>query len=428
MIVRNSILLAFFSGLSLLLAVVRDRLLATHVGVGPVLDVYNAAFRLPDLLYGALLALVTAGTVVPFLTKENTHGLILDPRQKLFSLALFFGGVLSILVGIFGLFLPLYAHLIVPGFDQAQTEQFIFASRLLLIQPFFLGVSSLISCFAQLRNDFVLYGIAPLGYSLSIIMSILYLYPLYGLQGLLYGVLIGSVISFCIQAFSLRGAKITKIRYHFSYHHVKELIYLAFPRTGTNIITQLRTIFFTSLATMLGTGVLSSYLFAQRITDAVTQIVQQSLSTASLPVLAKDFLEGRNKEYKATVHKYILLIGLAGIVLSIIIFFFKESIIWLLYGATGFNDTISYFLNVFLCILPFTMMSGYISMSLYAMKDTKSVFLSFFIGTAISVLAGLFYKDEGSIALVISLVVWAATQFLLLSLFYSRKKYVEILQ
>ena len=41
MIVRNSILLAFFSGISLLLGIVRDRLLAEYVGVGPVLDVYK---------------------------------------------------------------------------------------------------------------------------------------------------------------------------------------------------------------------------------------------------------------------------------------------------------------------------------------------------------------------------------------------------
>jgi peptidoglycan biosynthesis protein MviN/MurJ (putative lipid II flippase) len=158
MIFKNSLLLAIFSAASLFLAIIRDRLLATHVTVGSTLDIYNAAFRVPDLVYGALLAFVTAGTVVPYLTKENNHGAILDPRQKLYSLTLFFGGIISILSVVVGLLLPLYARYIVPGFTEEQVDTFIFATRLLLIQPFFLGISSLISCFADTRNEGVIYN------------------------------------------------------------------------------------------------------------------------------------------------------------------------------------------------------------------------------------------------------------------------------
>lgn len=422
MIVRNSILLAFFSAISLLLAIFRDRMLATMVGVGPILDVYNAAFRVPDLLYGTLLAFVTAGTVVPFLTRENSHGNIIDPRQKLYSLTLFFGGTLSILVFILGIFLPMYAHYIVPGFSEDQTDKFIFASRLLLIQPFFLGLSSLISCFAQLRNEFVLYGIAPLGYSLSIILSIVFLYPIFGLNGLLLGVLMGSIVSFLIQVISLRGARVFDIKYNFSFHHVYELIRMAIPRTGTNVVTQFRTIFFTSLATTFGVGGLTSYLFAQRVTDAVTQIVQQSVTAASLPVLSKNYIEGKNSEYRKTVKIYTFLLGTFGFFASLLIFFTKEKVIWLLYGNTGFNSNISYFLNAFLILLPFSMMSAYLSISLYAKKDTKSVFISFLIATVISSIVGLIYKNEGEIALVLAIIVWAVSQFLLLFFFYSRNK------
>jgi putative peptidoglycan lipid II flippase len=425
MIFKNSLVLAIFSGLSLVMAIIRDRLLATHVGIGPTLDVYNAAFRLPDLLYGALLAFVTAGTVVPFLTKENIHGDIVDPRHKLYSLTLFFGGALCILVFILGLSLPLYAHLIVPGFTDAQLREFIFGTRLLLIQPFFLGISSLISCFTQLRNEFVLYGIAPLGYSFAIILSILYLYPLLGLQGLLYGVILGSIFSFLIQSISLRKAKLHELKYHFSYRHIKELVYLALPRTGTNITTQVRTIFFTGLATTFGPGGLSSYLFAQRVTDSVTQLIQQSITTASLPILSKDYLEGRNKEYKEIVKRYILVLGAIGLFASLIIFSLQDIVVSLLYGNTGSNEHIIFFLHGFLVALPFTMMSGYLSISMYAMKDTKSVFNSFFIGTILSICVGLWFRDKGEVSLIMAYVSWAISQFLLLSFFYSRKKHTR---
>ena len=69
MILRNSAILAFFSIISLLLGIFRDRILAQVVGVGPMLDVYNAAFRIPDLVYAVLLSVVSAATVVPFISK-----------------------------------------------------------------------------------------------------------------------------------------------------------------------------------------------------------------------------------------------------------------------------------------------------------------------------------------------------------------------
>jgi peptidoglycan biosynthesis protein MviN/MurJ (putative lipid II flippase) len=97
MILKNSALLAIFSILSVLLGVVRDRLLATHVGVGPILDIYNASFRLPDFLYAMSLAFVTAGTVVPFLTVENKAGHMIDSRHKLSSISLFFGSAASLI-------------------------------------------------------------------------------------------------------------------------------------------------------------------------------------------------------------------------------------------------------------------------------------------------------------------------------------------
>lgn len=422
MIFKNSLIIGIFSLVSLLLAIVRDRLLAGVVGVGPVLDVYNAAFRLPDLMYGALLAFVSAGTVVPFLTKENKQGNIIDPRHKLYSLTFFFAGIISILAVIVGITLPLYAHLVVPGFNAQQLEQFIFATRLLLLQPFFMGITALISCLAQLRNEFIIYGIAPLGYSFSIILGIIFLYPIYGLSGLLYGVTLGSLASCCIQAISLRKAKIRDLHYHFNYHHIKELIQLALPRTGTNIVTQVRVIFLTGLATTFGPGGLSSFLFAQRVSDAVIQLVQQSLTTASLPVLSKDFLEGKNGEYRQVMKRYVTVLGSIGLVVSLFVAFFREEVVYLLYGDTGFNSLITFFLIGFLILLPLMMMSGYLAVGLYASKDTRSVFIAGLVSSLLCFFIGTVTKEQGPISLLYALGAWSVTNFLLLFVLYSRKK------
>jgi putative peptidoglycan lipid II flippase len=424
MIFRNSVLLAIFSILSVLLGIVRDRLLATHVGVGPILDIYNASFRLPDFLYAMSLAFVTAGTVVPFLTVENKAGHMIDSRHKLSSISLFFAGAASLVAVIIVITLPLYARLIVPGFTEEQLQTFINVTRIMMIQPIILGITSLISCFAQLKNHFILYGIAPLGYSLGIIFGIVELYPFYGVHGLIYGVLLGAFLSLCIQVWSLRHARMLEVLPYFSWKHIKELFHLALPRSGVNILTQLRIIFFTAFATTLGPGVLSSYLFAQRITDAVQQIIQQSITTASLPVLSKEFIEHRIDDYKKVVKRYVLLLGTVGIFVSWVLYVGQDLVIKILYGNTEANGMIAYFLVGFLIALPLQMMIGYFSISLYSAKDTKSVLYANFIATLAAVFVCYATQPLGNISLVYGIIVMAIANFVVISLLYSRKKLV----
>jgi putative peptidoglycan lipid II flippase len=422
MILKNSALLAIFSLLSVLMGILRDRLLSTHVGVGPILDIYNASFRLPDFLYSMSLAFVTAGTVVPFLTVESKSGHIIDSRHKLSSISLFFAGVASLIGVIIAITIPFYAHIIVPGFTAEQTTTFISVTRILMLQPILLGVTSLISCFAQMKNHFVLYGIAPLGYSLGIIYGIVSLYPKYGVHGLIYGVLIGAMLSFCIQLYSLRGTKMLQVLPYFSFNHIKELFKLAIPRTGVNVLTQLRTIFFTAFATTLGPGALSAYLFAQRITDAVAQVIQQSVTTASLPVLSKEFLENRVSEYKRVVKMYVIILGAIGFFASIALYILRDTVITILYGHTDAHNVISFFLMGFLIALPLQMMIGYFSISLYSAKDTKSVFYSNLFSTLVAVFACYQTQSLGNISLVYGIIAMSVANFVAISLLYNKKK------
>jgi len=423
MILRNSAILAFFSILSLLLAVVRDRLLAMYVGVGPVLDIYNASFRIPDLIYGAVLAFVTSATVVPYLTKEDKHGNLIDPKTKLASLTLFFIAAMGLLAFLFAVLLPLFAHMIVPGFTQEQVTIFIATTRLLLLQPIVLGITSLISCFAQMRNQFILYGVSPLGYSLGIIFGITVLYPSHGVMGLIYGVLIGTLFSLFVQLFALRGISFSKAFHHMSFDHVRDLIKLAFPRTGTNIITQLRLLFFHGFATTLGPGVLSAYLFAQKISDAVVQVVQQSVTTASIPVLSKDIVEQNIDGYSILVRRYVAVLGGLGIMAASVLYLFHDFVINLLYGNTGSNDLIAYFLLGFLIALPFQMMAGYYAIGLYSARDTKDVFTTYLLSSFLAVGVVLLTKDRGVSSLVFGYVTFWVTNFLIILSLYSRKKY-----
>src|SRR3990167_4244362 len=82
-------LLGAFALLSQLLALVRDRLLAHEFGAGGTLDVYYAAFRLPDLIFVSVASLVSLYVLIPFLS-DATRQTLEEQRAFLSRMVSFF--------------------------------------------------------------------------------------------------------------------------------------------------------------------------------------------------------------------------------------------------------------------------------------------------------------------------------------------------
>src|SRR3990167_4585770 len=88
-------ILAASAILSSLLALLRDRLLAHTFGAGVELDVYYAAFRVPDIIFVALTALVSVYVLVPELSRRSES----DQRAYIDTICVGFS-VLAILVSL----------------------------------------------------------------------------------------------------------------------------------------------------------------------------------------------------------------------------------------------------------------------------------------------------------------------------------------
>ena len=65
--------LALFAFGSQLLALIRDRLLAHQFGAGSELDIYYAAFKVPDLLYVLFASVLSVYVLIPFVTKRQSE-------------------------------------------------------------------------------------------------------------------------------------------------------------------------------------------------------------------------------------------------------------------------------------------------------------------------------------------------------------------
>lgn len=423
MVLRNSALLAFFSIVSLLLGVLRDRFLAQIVGVGPMLDVYNAAFRIPDLMYGLLISAVSAATVVPFITRavheEEEH-----LTEKFNSLFFFFGFTLSGISVLVSVCVPFLAPYVVPGFDEFQRSYFVTCSIILMIQPLFLGLSALVSSLAQVKHRFFMYSIAPLFYTLVIIVSIPLLYPRYGVVGLAWGVVVGALVSFLIQSYTLFESRMRLSWSMFKWEYVIAHMRIAIPRSLSTVVSRLRDLVFASVATWIGVGALSVYLFAQKIIDAFMQVVVQSASTATLPLLAHKHAMGEHEGYARILKINLISLFAIAAVAGVVIVLFRNEIVHILYGDTGRSADIAHMAKLFAYTLPLYALNYYFVSAFSASKNTIGLFYANLIASTFAVACLLVsaWMGYGLFSLVVGSWGLSVSYLLLLVIFYSRKR------
>jgi putative peptidoglycan lipid II flippase len=287
-----ALLLGGFTLLSQLLGLIRDRTLAHTVGAGPVLDVYYAAFRIPDFLYISIASLASVTVLMPFLMDRinNDNSSTLKAKKfmdNVFSAYMLFMAVASILIAIF---IPYIALYIAPGFSEAQIDLLVTTSRIMLLSPIFIGLSNLIGTVTQLFRNFLVFSMSPIFYNLGILFGVIFLYPKFGVHGLAVGVVVGAVMHFLIQVpvvikHDFFPRFISKIRWR----EILQVVKLSAPRTLALSANSLAFMFLIAMASTLKEGSISLFTFAYNLQSVPVGIIGISYSVAAFPILVKSF-------------------------------------------------------------------------------------------------------------------------------------------
>src|SRR3989338_2407732 len=199
LILHTAFALTFTSGLSYLLGLLRDRTFARTFGAGTVLDVYNAAFVVPDFLLAFLVTSGLSAAFVPIFSGLD------ESRKKeaivYTNLVLSYGLlILSLLLVVFAIILPYVTDYLVPGFDEIKTAEYIKVTRLMLLSPIFFTVSNTFGNVLLSIKEFFWYGLAPVMYNLGLIIGVFFLVPYFGgVTGLVVGTVIGAAMHLCVR-------------------------------------------------------------------------------------------------------------------------------------------------------------------------------------------------------------------------------------
>ncbi len=292
-------LLASFAFLSLILALVRDKMLAYTFGAGHALDIYYAAFRIPDLIFATAGSLVSASILLPYFIERFESS---KENGKTFSsgiFSVFF--VLMIVVSAVAFFLaPWLVPKLLPGFvNDPALGDLILSMRIMLLSPFFLGLSNLFSSLTQMNHRFLVYAASPVVYNAGIIAGVLIGYPALGITGLAWGVALGAFFHMAIQIpFLVSERLFPKFTFAVSWPDIRKIVFTTLPRTITLSANQLASFVLVSLASLMSVGSISVFNFAFNLQSVPLTLIGASYSSAVFPTLSRMLFKGHIAEFK----------------------------------------------------------------------------------------------------------------------------------
>jgi putative peptidoglycan lipid II flippase len=332
-----AIILAMSSIGSGLLGFFRDRMLAGKFGASRELDIYYAAFRIPNLVVAIL---ISGGIIAAFLPvfSEYYHK---DQRKawELTSNTLNTFFLFSIIIcGLLFIFAPYLIKWIVPGFNPADRDITVALTRIIFLSPISFCISNIFSSILQYFNRFIAFALAPIFYNLGIIIGIVFFLPRFGLTGLALGVVLGALMHWLIQLPSAIASGF-KFKFSFDLHSegLKRIFILMVPRTFSAVAFHFVLIFITAIASTIGVGNIAVFNFSETLHSFPIGIIGGSFAVAAYPFLARFWARGEKDKFFSSFSSAIRQTLFLIVPISCGLFLLRGPIVRLILGTGRFD-------------------------------------------------------------------------------------------
>ncbi len=335
-VTHGAILIAFSSFASKILGLIRDGLFAGNFGTSPQASIYFAAFKLPDFIFNFLVA---GGLSVVFLPVFSEY--MQKSEEEAWRMANAILNAFLVLVFAFSLlcfvFTPQILHLFIPGFSAQQLAQAVPLTRLLLLSPILMGLSSLLSSILMHFNNFINFSLAPAVYNLCIICGILFLSPAYGVFGVGIGVIIGAFLHLAIQ---FPGAVKAGLKFKFlnGFKHpaTKRVFLSTIPRTVSAASLQLDDLLTTGIVSaVVSVSAISVLSYAYTIQYIPVSFFALPFVIAVFPTLSKQWAAGNKQDFYGSFSKVLGQIVFFVVPSGVLFYIFRAQIVRLILGTLG---------------------------------------------------------------------------------------------
>lgn len=426
-----ALVIAATYGVSMLLGIIRERVLVAkfYACCSPQLDVYYAAFRIPDMIFQLVVTGALSAAFIPvfseYLAKDEKEAYHL--ASSLINLLLIVLLLLSAVIFVFAT--PISAK-ITGNFQGWQINLMAQMTKAMLLAQIFFLISNFFSAMVQSKQRFLLPSLSPVVYNIGIILSVLLFSSTLGIWSATFGVLIGSFLHLAIQV-----PLVFRFGFRFGFNHdwkhpgVKKILRLMLPRTLSLATSQIEATISLFLATSLSAGSLTIYYLAQRLVDLPVRLLGTSIGQAALPILSLQLAQEKFDEFKKTMTQSINQIFYLAFPATAFFLVLRVQIVRFAYGAKSFPWIATIVTGKTLAAVAFSIFSQSSSQLLargfYALHDTKTPFAISIISVLVNISTSItlvFVFGLGIYGLALAFSISSFVHFLLLFILFNLKK------
>lgn len=324
-----------------LLSLVRDRVFASMFGAGEVLDLYYSAFKIPDLVFTLVASLVSAYVLIPRLASAlEDKRAARDLLSQMTTFMVVAGGGISIVLALFAA--PLLEILFPNLMQGPYAADFVFITRILLLQPILLGLSGIWGSVTQLKRRFFLFALSPILYNLGIIVGAVTWYPSFGLTGIAFGVMLGAVLHMLVHVpVLIRAGLLPRIMMP-ERGILCDVFRNSVPRSCALSVSSLVALVLVAIASRLEAGSIAVFTFAGNLSAVPLSLVGAAYATAAFPVLSEQVISNKRDAFAQTLMVALRHIIFWSAVLTVLIVVLRAHIVRVVLGAGAFdwNDTL----------------------------------------------------------------------------------------
>lgn len=405
-IIGAAAIVGVLSFASRLAGFVRDRILAGTFGAGDTLDIYYAAFKIPDAMFNLIVIGALSASFIPLFLAHFQKPLGKEVAWRFTNNTIhLIGGAMTVVSVVFILTADPLASLVAPGFPEMKRLQVASFMRVMLLSQIILAISMIYGSVLQSLRKFLLFSLAPIVYNVGIILGTLWLVDVLGPIGLAWGVVVGAGMHLLIQWVGVRESG---YRYAFVANiqsaDIREMLRLMGPRTIGLAVNQLLFILLTILASTFVVGSVTVFQFAYNIQFFSVGIIGVSFAIAVFPMLS-EFGERKDKEgirtlMSATIRQIVYLL----LPMTLLFLIFRAQIVRVVVGAGAFDwaatiataDTLAFFALTF---IPQSIIL-LLARGFYAIHDTITPLIIAIVSALTGILAAFLLRDTfGVIAL-----------------------------
>jgi putative peptidoglycan lipid II flippase len=321
-----------------LASTVKELVVAHQFGTGDALDAFLVAFVLPSFLMTVVAGSLNVALVPTYIQVWEDEGR--DAAQRLFSSAMIWNTALLISISVLlALVMPYVLPVLASGFEPEKLALTLALFYLLLPVLLMSGLATTWRAILNAGERFALAAVAPIMTAVTTVLVLLVM-GLWGIYALALGTVVGFALEAGLLAWGLKRQKMSPLpRWYPMEPAARRVIGQWLPAVAGAFLMSSTLLVDRSMATMLGSGSVSSFSYATKITDLMLGVGSLALTTAVLPYFSRMVAINDWSGIQATLKTYSGLILLTTIPLTLGVAYFSEPLIGALFQRGAFTGT-----------------------------------------------------------------------------------------